>query len=92
MQFTIKETGETVELSYIWNGDDTTAETMCNYGFEFDFENPVISQDDFEWWKDAFARLEALDETGIDFSEYADELTDSDLETLICTMEQIANR
>lgn len=82
MKVVIAETNEETTIDYAGAED-----VMGNWGYRFD---KTISQADYEWWTDIFARLEAIDATGIDWSEYEDELTDSDLEMRVSDMERIA--
>lgn len=82
MKVVIAETNEEATIDYAGAED-----VMGNWGHRF---GEMISQADYEWWTGIFARLEAIDATGIDWSEYEDELTDSDLEMRVSDMERIA--
>lgn len=80
----IKETGEEKELECICQGQDVAQEIFCNWGM---YDN-VLTAEEYGWWLDIMARIEALDETGIDFSDY--DLVETDLEMRIEQMEGIA--
>jgi hypothetical protein len=68
MKLTIKETGESQELKYIWrNGVDCSEEMVLNatnatVSYCEDDETFHISQEEYEWWEEYFSLATADDE------------------------------
>lgn len=82
---------ESVELTYMVDGQDIAPDLMAMYGYTPTYSDDgeeTIATDEYEWWADMFARLEALDSSGINWGEY--DLIESDLELRVNEMERIA--
>lgn len=102
MKVKIIETGAILDLEYR-SGDPTwQAEDVWGmFGFEPEREEAgdrlhpqtlhLLTQGQFEHWRDAFRRLEVLDETGIEFMDHGDNISIDTIEHYIADMEKIAS-
>lgn len=92
--------GSKRELSYrvaketeqgMYDVSDIAGEFMYQWGYEFgcgdDGEN-TMSEDDYDWWQNAFERLEVLDNIPISWEDH--DLEEHDLGMRIDQMEEIA--
>lgn len=101
MKVKIIETGAILDLEYR-SGDPTwQAEDVWGmFGFEPEREaagealHPqtlhLLTQEQFEHWRDAFRRLEVLDETGIEFMDRDDDIRIDTIGHYVADMERVA--
>ena len=101
MKVKIIETGAILDLEYR-SGDPTwQAEDVWGM-FEFEPEREaagealhpqtlhLLTRDQFEFWCGVFARLEALDATGVDFVSHDGEIRTDTIEHYVADMERVA--
>ena len=101
MKVEIIETGAILDLEYrsgdpIWQAEDVWGM------FDFDPEREaagealrpqtlhLLTRAQFEFWSGVFARLEALDATGVDFSAHDAEIRTDTIEHYMADMERVA--
>lgn len=91
MDVRIKETGKIEQLTYFFNGVDCAADMVCRTPYGVDDEGiAIMDEGDFAWWTGIFERLEKMDDCGIDWSEYANQIDYLDLADQVEAMEVIA--
>ena len=103
MKIKIKESGEIRGLEYLsgdpsWQIDDVWdfagfQPERIEVGEGLRHERAaVLPAAQYDRWSQIVARLEALDATGIEFMDYADEIDGSSIDSYVSGMERIARR
>lgn len=101
MKVKIIETGAVLDLEYRSGDPSWQAEDVWGM-FDFDPEREeagealrpqtlhLLTREQFEFWSGVFARLEALDATGVDFAAHDGEIRADTIEHYVADMERVA--
>ena len=101
MKVKIVETGVVLDLEYrsddpCWQAEDVWG--MCDFDPDCEAAGEalhpqtlhLLTREQFEFWSGIFARLEALDATGVDFAAHDGEIRTDTIEHYVADMERVA--